>query len=109
MEGAKAAVKEGPIIPKPAVPKKVLESNPTTTSPPAPKVAPSSSKLLDKKIKVYKDDKPSGTITLYVYKNRPYDAKFTGHINGFEMNIAIPAIRKHYKLWKRGLIKQGGK
>ena len=107
--GAKATTEVGPVIPKPPVPKKVLESNRTTTGSTIAKKEKASSELLDRKTPVYKDEKPVGTITLNVFKNKPYEAKFTGCINGFEMNIAIPAIRKHYKLWKRGLLKQGGK
>ncbi len=99
----------GPIIPGPAVPDKVIESNRTSVAE-VKKPAPLKDReLIEKKVPKYKDEKPSGTITLFVYKNKPYVAKFTGWINGFEMNIAIPAIRKHYKLWKRGLINKGGK
>ena len=107
--GDQSSVKVGPVIPGPAVPKKVLESNATTTPQPVQEKKDASSELLDRKVPKYKDEKPVGTITLYVYKNKPYEAKFTGRINGFEMNIAIPAIRKNYKLWKRNLIKTGGK
>ena len=98
-----------PVLPPPPIPKKVLESNKPLPYQGEKEVKPSSSDLLDRKVKKYKDDKPIGEITLYIYKNRPYEAKFEGQIAGFEMSIAIRAMRKQYKLWKLNLLKQGGK
>jgi hypothetical protein len=99
-----------PVLPPPPIPKKVLESNkPLSTIDVGEEKAPASSELLDRKVEVKGDEKPKGTITIYLYDNRPYEAKFDGKIAGFEMNIAVPALRKGYKLWKRELLKQGGK
>jgi len=101
---------EGLILPPPTIPKKVLESNrPLLPSTEVEEKAPASSELLDRKIEVDKSEGPIGEITLYIYRNRPYEAKFTGKIAGFEMGIAIRAMRKQYKLWKLDLLKQGGK
>lgn len=115
MSGAKAkAVLGNPVLPPPPIPKKVLESNvkPTPTQAEEPKpssILERAEEKVGEKVRVEVDEKPKGTITIYVYNGKPYEAKFEGEIAGFEMNIAIPAMRKQYKLWKHGLLKQGGK
>ena len=110
MSGAKAEVVRGnPVIPKASIPKKVLDSN--ATSPPSKEMpkADSSSALLDRPERVYPNEDAIGTITISIFKGKPYEVKFDGKIAGFELNTAVSAIRKQYKLWKRSLIKREGK
>lgn len=109
MAGAKAKLERGnPVLPPPPIPKKVLESNVKS----APDVGGKVGEVVEEKAKpkVLGEGKVIGTITISIYDDRPYEAKFEGKIAGPEMNIAVLALRKQYKLWKRGLIeKEGGK
>jgi len=108
MDSAKADGKKGGlIIPPPNIPEKVLESNKNTV--PAKETSPPvEEKKEEKKVEVRKEG-AKGTITIYTYENRPYEVKFTGEITGVEINIAWRTMYKEYKLWKRSLLKQGGK
>lgn len=100
------AVRGNPILPPPAIPKKVLESNVRPSLP-----LEETDKVVEEKVEVKAkvDEKFKGIITIYVFENKSYEAKFTGEITGNEMIIAVNAMRKQYKLWKRELLKAGGK
>lgn len=110
--GAKAeaaTVRGNPILPPPAIPKKVLESNIKPPLEAAKGTSPVAEGKEKVEVKAKVDEKVKGTITISVFENKPYEAKFTGEITGNEMIIAVNAVRKQYKLWKRELLKAGGK
>lgn len=107
---AKTVERGNPVIPAPPVPSKVQQSNlkpDTVTEPSPPPATQASSELLDRKVKV--SEKAKGKITVYIFDGKPYETEFEGDIAGFEMNIAVPAMRKGYKVWKHNQSKQGGK
>ncbi|KKN42503.1 hypothetical protein LCGC14_0712640 [marine sediment metagenome] len=103
------AVRGNPVLPPPIIPKKVLDSN--IIPPPIIEEAPISTLVVDEKLEhsVVVDEKAKGMITIYIFENKPYEAKFSGQVTGVELNIAWRAMYKQYKLWKHELLKQGGK
>ena len=115
MSGAKAKTatiqKGNPILPSPPIPKKVLVSNTKLPSTQDGKEEQQETKptTIEKEGVSKEDGKASGVITIYVFRDRPYEAKFTGEITGVELNIAWRAMYKQYKLWKHKLLKEGGK
>ena len=49
---------------------------------------------------------PKGTITVKLYKNKPYTTTFEGDIIGNDLTRVWLAINRQYKLWKHNIFKQ---
>jgi len=49
------------------------------------------------------ESEPKGTILVKVYENFPFETEFSGKITGAEIDIAIKAVMKGYRVWKHNV------
>ena len=102
----------GLILPPPFIPSQVTQSR--VESPPPPvaddRVAPEPI-VEEKEIEEVKKEEvvgeEIGTITVHLWRNKPYAVDFEGSITGEQISIAWRAIFKQYRLWKHNLSKGG--